>query len=85
MDYCSKETFGRGIALAVMGMNAGVVVSLSLVVEYTKELNPKIQFAIFGGIMVLQAVATLIMVVEPPDLKQKKEEEQLADMKTAGP
>jgi hypothetical protein len=53
-----------------MGYTCGAVVTLSILFEYTKELDPKISWSIIGGMCILFAFITLCMVKEPPDAKK---------------
>ena len=39
-DYVEKESYGRAYAFAEMGLSIGVVLSLSVLFEFTKDLDP---------------------------------------------
>lgn len=80
-DYIEKETFGKAVALYVIGINVGMVVSLVGVLEIVKRLDAKIGWAISGGISGVFAVLTAIMVVEPQDVRKDEEEQTLGEAK----
>lgn len=55
-----------------MGYNFGVLFTLGILFDQTKDLDPQIAWSIIGGICVFWAIISLIMVVEPPDADKKE-------------
>jgi cobalamin biosynthesis protein CobD/CbiB len=55
-----------------MGYSLGEIISLSLLFEFTKDLNPRYSWGILAGLMVFSALLCLYMIDEPPEgIKQE--------------
>ena len=69
-DYIKPSHIGMGFGVYRMGYTLGAVLTLSVLFEYTKDLDPKIAWSIVGGMCILFAFVTICMVREPPDAKK---------------
>jgi hypothetical protein len=66
-DYAEKESYGKAQALSMMGLSLGVIFSLSVLFEYTKNLDPQISWGILSMSMVIFGLFMLFMIEEPPE------------------
>ena len=72
-DYVMKESIGKAMAFSLMGLSIGVIFSLGVLFEFTKDLDPKYSWRIMAFIMVLFAIGTLFMISEPPEKIDKSQ------------
>jgi hypothetical protein len=69
----SIDSYGKAQALAKMGLSIGVVVSLSVLFQYTKKLyhmiglDPQYSWGIMSALMAVFAMICLFIVDEPPE------------------
>lgn len=66
------DSYGKGQAVFRMGYNAGIVFTLAVVFNYTKDLDPKIAWGIVGSATVAFSFVSLLMIKEPPDADTKR-------------
>ena len=66
-DYAAKESYGRATALSMMGLSLGVLVSLSVLFEFTKNLDPQYSWGILSMLMVIFGLLMIFMIDEPPE------------------
>jgi uncharacterized membrane protein YjfL (UPF0719 family) len=66
-DYVHKDSIGKAVAFSLMGISLGVVASLGVLFEYTKDLDPLISWRIMGAVMLIFAIGMLLMISEPPE------------------
>lgn len=67
-DYIEKQSLGKASSLSLVGMNIGSVLGLQGVLNLIKDLDYKMSFGLCGGAIVIWAICTLFLVIEPPDL-----------------
>lgn len=73
VDYPSKNAQGKAFAFFILGINSGVLFGNGILVTFFRNTDFSILFTM-GGICILAfAMVTPLMVIEPPDLKKKKE------------
>mmetsp|Transcript_11155 Transcript_11155/g.18730 ORF Transcript_11155/g.18730 Transcript_11155/m.18730 type:complete len:141 (-) Transcript_11155:701-1123(-) len=66
-DYVCKSSMGKANSFQGIGLSAGVIISLSVLYEFTKDLDPKYSWGIMSIISVSFAISSLFMVSEPPE------------------
>ena len=72
-DYVCKSSMGAANSFQGIGVSLGVVVSLAVLVQFTKDLDPKFSWGVIAIIQVGFSFAALFMVSEPPEgLPQEK-------------
>lgn len=59
-----------------MGLNMGSVLGIGVLLTILTNLDFGISFPILGGMIVVIAIGTPFMVIEPLDLKEKKAEKK---------
>ena len=68
-DYVRKESRGAAVGLAYMGLSLGTILSLSVLFEFTKGIDP-VQALIYpSAIQVIFGISLLFILTEP---KRKK-------------
>lgn len=72
-DYVHKDYLGTATAFTVIGLNLGAVFGLSVILNLVKHMDFKLSFGILGSILIVWSIFSLFLVIEPPDLKKKKE------------
>ena len=55
-----------------IGLSLGVILSLSVLVQFTKNIDPKWSWGIMGGLSVFLGILTIFMVSEPSEVKREK-------------
>lgn len=55
-----------------MGLSLGSVFGIGVLLTILRNFDMKTQFYIMGGMNAALALATPFMIVEPPDLKEKR-------------
>jgi hypothetical protein len=73
MDYVIKEDRGKAFGYTIMGVCAGILLSLNFLYEFTRKLDPLLSWSIMGGIYVFTGVICMIFIREPVDIEKKEE------------
>lgn len=66
-DYVDNDQIGKGVAFSLMGMNLGIIISLGVLFQFTKDLDPLISWRIMGGVMLVFSILMACMISEPPE------------------
>jgi len=64
-DYVVKESQGSALSFSMMGLSLGVIMSLSVLFQFTKTLDPMVSWGFMSIIMILFALSLLVIVTEP--------------------
>ena len=71
-DYVVTESYGKAQAFSLMGLSLGVIISLSVIFEFTKNLDPQYSWGIMSALTAIFAMVVLFMIDEPPEgIKQE--------------
>ena len=76
LDYVTKQSRGTAISFGTMGFSIGVILSLSVVFEFTKDLDPRYSWGTMSASLVIFSFALLAMIDEPRILKQKRQRKE---------
>ena len=68
-DYVRKESRGAAVGISYMGLALGTIMSLSVLFEFTKKLDPLVALIFPTAIQVTFAISLLCILTEP---KRKK-------------
>jgi MFS family permease len=66
-DYVEKESYGKAQAFSLMGLSIGVIGSLSVVFEYSKDLDPQYSWGLMSILTIIFAFILLLIIDEPPE------------------
>ena len=72
-DYVHKDWIGKGVAFSLMGMNLGIIISLGVLFQYTKDMDPMFSWRIMGGVMLIFSIVMVMLVSEPPEQLKSKD------------
>ena len=72
-DYVDPDNLARGQALYVLGMQFGIICSLTIIVNLQKTLGYDFSYGIAGCCSLFFCLFTLCVVIEPPDRKKKNQ------------
>jgi MFS family permease len=73
LDYVAKKDRGKAIAYNTMAVSVGVIVSMQVLFNFTKDIDPLLSWGIIGAMMVFTGILMYFTVDEPKDIKEKKE------------
>ena len=65
VDYVEKKDRGKALSLSMMGVCAGVILSNQVLLEFTRDLDPLLAWAIMAGMMVAFSISMLLTLSEP--------------------
>ena len=65
-----------------MGLSIGVITSLSVLFEFTKDLDPIFSWGTMSILLIIFAFVLVLMIKEPKIVKKDKDEPVLKQMKT---
>lgn len=80
-DYVHKDWIGKGVAFSLMGMNLGIIVSLGVLFQFTKDMDPLISWRIMGAVMLIFSIVMILLISEPPE-QQKSNDSAVKRIKT---
>jgi len=84
LDNATQESQGKAQALVIMGINLGSIFGIGVLLTVLRNFDVKIQFYIMAAMNVALAFATPFMVVEPPDLKEKRAMRKRSNQENGG-
>ena len=81
-DYVCKESRGQAISFGMMGWTLAVIMSLQLLYNFTKDMDPMPQWAIPSVLMLFFAFTCLCLISEPKVINiERRKKNYLVQMK----
>lgn len=74
-DYVVKESRGAANSLAMMGLSLGVIMCLSVLFQFTKNLDPTVSWGIMAIIQISFSIS-LLYIVKDPEMISNNENKQ---------
>jgi hypothetical protein len=69
LDYVVKEDRGAAVSLTLMGLSLGVILSLSVLFEVLKDLDPSVSWTIMSVMFISLGIVLLFILKEPEVVK----------------
>ena len=74
-DYVVKSSRGTANSFAMMGLSLGVISCLSVLFQFTKNLDPTVSWGIMSIIQILFSISILYIVKDPPVITNRTSDE----------
>ena len=71
-DYCVKESRGQAVSFSMMGLYLGVIMSLSVLFEFSKDIDPVIAWGLMSVIQISFGISVLWIVKDPVVIADKE-------------
>jgi len=68
LDYASKDDQGKGTGLVFMGTDGGIIYGLAVLLTVLRPFSFNIFYAGLAAPIILLAILTPFMIIEPPDV-----------------
>ena len=82
LDYVCEESQGTAISFGLMGLSIGIITSLNVLFEFTKDLDPIYSWSAISILSILFAFVLAFMISEPNRKKiNDKKEPVITQMK----
>ena len=62
IDYVAKESIGTAISFGMIGLSLGVICTLLVVFEFTKDLDPLYSWGVMSALLIISAFVNLAMI-----------------------